>query len=58
MERKVCQSETNNINSDLFFLWDNLRKCKHLFLVGSLPQQTLETAMRYKGIREPVPSSY
>jgi hypothetical protein len=37
---------------------DNLRKCKHLFQVGSLPQQTPETAIRYRGIREPVPSSY
>jgi hypothetical protein len=36
---------------------DNLRKCKHLFPVGSLPQQTVETALRYKEIWEPVPSS-
>jgi hypothetical protein len=37
---------------------DNQLKCKHLFPVGSLPHKTLETAIRYKGVREPVPSSY
>jgi hypothetical protein len=48
---------------DLFYLdravKDSLGKCKALISSRVLtPQQTLETAMRYKGIREQVPSSY